>query len=404
MAGPSSAASLRTLDDICFGGKTAIVRVDLNVPVEGGVVSDATRIERIIPTLRELIAKGAKVVLLSHLGRPKGKVVADMSLEPVAGALEEAMGMPVGFVATNWRDGQAKEAVKAAAPGDVLLMENTRFHPGEETNDPELAAQFANLGDIYVNDAFSAAHRTHASTEGIAHVLPAVAGRALQAELESLSLILENPDRPVLALVGGAKVSTKLDLLVNLVAKVQGLGIGGAMANTFLAAQDRPIGRSMAEREMLDNAREVIHRANEAGCAIFLPIDVVVATELSAGAVSRTISVERVRADDMILDVGPATVALLEKALKHMRTVVWNGPLGAFEVPPFDQGTVALARAIADLADAGQLRAVAGGGDTSAALNHAGVADRFSYVSSAGGAFLEWLEGKALPGIVALRR
>ncbi|MDF1836040.1 MAG: phosphoglycerate kinase, partial [Alteraurantiacibacter sp. bin_em_oilr2.035] len=377
---------------------------DLNVPVEDGVVADATRIERIIPTLRELIAKDAKVVLLSHLGRPKGKVVADMSLEPVAGALEKAMGRPVRFVATNWRDGHAREAVKAAAPGDLLLMENTRFHPGEETNDPELVAQFANLGDIYVNDAFSSAHRAHASTEGIAHVLPAVAGRALQAEIESLSLALENPDRPVFALVGGAKVSTKLDLLVNLVAKMQAIGIGGTMANTFLAAQDRPIGRSMAEREMLDNAREVIHRANEAGCTIFLPIDVVVATEFSAGAVSRTVSVERVGADEMILDVGPATVALLEKALKHMRTVVWNGPVGAFEVPPFDQGTVALAGAIADLADAGRLRAVAGGGDTAAALNHAGVADRFSYVSSAGGAFLEWLEGKALPGVVALRR
>ena len=395
---------MRTLDDISFGGKTAIVRVDLNVPVEDGVVADATRIERIIPTLRELIAKDAKVVLLSHLGRPKGKVVADMSLEPVAGALEKAMGRPVRFVATNWRDGHAREAVKAAAPGDLLLMENTRFHPGEETNDPELVAQFANLGDIYVNDAFSSAHRAHASTEGIAHVLPAVAGRALQAEIESLSLALENPDRPVFALVGGAKVSTKLDLLVNLVAKMQAIGIGGTMANTFLAAQDRPIGRSMAEREMLDNAREVIHRANEAGCTIFLPIDVVVATEFSAGAVSRTVSVERVGADEMILDVGPATVALLEKALKHMRTVVWNGPVGAFEVPPFDQGTVALAGAIADLADAGRLRAVAGGGDTAAALNHAGVADRFSYVSSAGGAFLEWLEGKALPGVVALRR
>ncbi|MDP4540493.1 MULTISPECIES: phosphoglycerate kinase [Erythrobacteraceae] len=404
MVGPSSASSLRTLDDISFGGKTAIVRVDLNVPVEDGVVADATRIERIIPTLRELIAKDAKVVLLSHLGRPKGKVVADMSLEPVAGALEKAMGRPVRFVATNWRDGHAREAVKAAAPGDLLLMENTRFHPGEETNDPELVAQFANLGDIYVNDAFSSAHRAHASTEGIAHVLPAVAGRALQAEIESLSLALENPDRPVFALVGGAKVSTKLDLLVNLVAKMQAIGIGGTMANTFLAAQDRPIGRSMAEREMLDNAREVIHRANEAGCTIFLPIDVVVATEFSAGAVSRTVSVERVGADEMILDVGPATVALLEKALKHMRTVVWNGPVGAFEVPPFDQGTVALAGAIADLADAGRLRAVAGGGDTAAALNHAGVADRFSYVSSAGGAFLEWLEGKALPGVVALRR
>ena len=404
MVGPSSASSLRTLDDISFGGKTAIVRVDLNVPVEDGVVADATRIERIIPTLRELNAKDAKVVLLSHLGRPKGKVVADMSLEPVAGALEKAMGRPVRFVATNWRDGHAREAVKAAAPGDLLLMENTRFHPGEETNDPELVAQFANLGDIYVNDAFSSAHRAHASTEGIAHVLPAVAGRALQAEIESLSLALENPDRPVFALVGGAKVSTKLDLLVNLVAKMQAIGIGGTMANTFLAAQDRPIGRSMAEREMLDNAREVIHRANEAGCTIFLPIDVVVATEFSAGAVSRTVSVERVGADEMILDVGPATVALLEKALKHMRTVVWNGPVGAFEVPPFDQGTVALAGAIADLADAGRLRAVAGGGDTAAALNHAGVADRFSYVSSAGGAFLEWLEGKALPGVVALRR
>lgn len=396
--------SFRTLDDVDVSGKTVVVRVDLNVPVENGGVSDATRIERTLPTLRELIEKGARIVLLSHFGRPKGKVVPAMSLAPVAGTLQAMLGRPVTFVTTGWRDGRAAETVRDAAPGAVLLLENTRFHPGEETNDPELAAAFGRLGDLYVNDAFPAAHRAHASTEGIAHVLPAVAGRAMQAELEALALVLQTPDRPVFALIGGAKVSTKLDLLGNLVAEVQVLGIGGAMANTFLAAEGRPIGKSLAEREMLDAARDVMRRANEAGCEVILPVDAVVAAELSAGVETRTVPVEEVGPDDMILDIGRATVALLEARLKAARTVVWNGPLGVFEVPPFDGGTVAVAHAVARLADAGTIRAVAGGGDTVAALNHAGVAERFSYVSTAGGAFLEWLEGRTLPGVEALRR
>ena len=399
----SSVLSFRTLDDIDVAGKTAVVRVDLNVPVENGAVTDVTRIKRIVPTLRELIDKGAKVVLLSHLGRPKGMAAPDLSLEPVASALSAILARPVRFVATDWRDGRASAALEGTAPGDVLLMENTRFHPGEETNDPELAAQFASLGDVYVNDAFSAAHRAHASTEGIAHILPAVAGRAMQAELEALGLVLQDPDRPVFALIGGAKVSTKLDLLVNLVAKVQAIGIGGAMANTFLAAQGYPIGKSVAEGEMLGTARQVIQRAKEAGCAVFLPVDAVVADELRAGVETRTVSVDQVGTNDVILDIGPATVALFEDKLQEVRTLVWNGPLGVFEVPPFGQGTIAVARAVADLAETGRLRAVAGGGDTTAALNQAGVTERFSYVSAAGGAFLEWLEGRPLPGVEALK-
>jgi len=396
-------SSFRTLDDVDISGKTVVVRVDLNVPAKNGAVADATRIERTIPTLRELIEKGAKVVLLSHFGRPKGKVVPAMSLEPVAGTLQAMLGRPVTFVTTDWRDGRAAEAVRDTAPGTVLLMENTRFHPGEEMNDPELAAAFGRLGDVYVNDAFSAAHRAHASTEGVAHVLPAVAGRAMQAELEALVLVLQTPDRPVFALIGGKKISSKLDLLGNLVAKVQVLGIGGAMANTFLAAGGRPIGKSLAEREILDTARDVMRRANEAGCEVLLPVDAVVSAELSAGVETRTVPVEEVGPDDMILDIGPATVTLLEARLKAARTVVWNGPLGAFEIRPFDRGTVAVALAVAKLTDAGTIRAVAGGGDTVAALNHAGVAEHFSYVSAAGGAFLEWLEGRALPGVEALR-
>jgi len=396
-------SSYCTLDDVDVAGKTIIVRVDLNVPIENGAVTDTTRIERIIPTLRELFEKGAKVVILSHFGRPKGKVVSAMSLEPVSETLQTMLGRPVTFVATDWRDGRAAAAVRHAAPGDVLLMENTRFHPGEETNDPELAAAFGRLGDIYVNDAFSAAHRAHASTEGIAHRLPAVAGRAMQAELEALSLVLQAPVRPVFALIGGAKVSTKLDLLRNLVAQVQALGVGGAMANTFLAAEGRPVGKSLAEHGMLKTARDIMQRANEAGCEILLPIDAVVAAELSVGVETSTVPVEQVGADDMILDIGPATVARIEERLGASRTVVWNGPLGAFEIPPFDRGTAAVAHAVAKLTDAGPIRSVAGGGDTVAALNHAGVAERFSYVSAAGGAFLEWLEGKALPGVEALR-
>lgn len=396
-------SSIPTLDDVDVSAKTVVVRVDLNVPVENGAVTDATRIERTLPTLHELIEKGAKTVLLSHFGRPKGEVVPEMSLEPVADTLQAMLGRPVTFVATDWHDDRAGEVVRNAAPGGVLLMENTRFHPGEEKNDPDLAAAFGRLGNVYVNDAFSAAHRAHASTEGIAHVLPAVAGRAMQAELTALGLVLETPDRPVFALIGGAKVSTKLDLLGNLVAKVQVLGIGGGMANTFLAAEGRSIGKSLAEREMLDTARDVMRRADEMGCQILLPVDAVVATEFKAGVETRIVPVEQVGSDDMILDIGPATVALLEQGLRAVRTVVWNGPLGAFEIAPFDRGTVTVAHAVADLVDSGDVRAVAGGGDTVAALNRAGVAERFSYVSTAGGAFLEWLEGRALPGVEALR-
>lgn len=402
MAG-SSVLTFRTLDDVDAAGKSVVVRVDLNVPIRGGVVTDLTRIERIIPTLRELVLKGAKVVLLSHLGRPNGKVVPELSLEQLVGPLHTVIGRFVSFVATDWRDHHAPDAVAAAAPGDVLLMENTRFHPGEERNDVELAALFAALGDLYVNDAFSAAHRAHASTEGVAHMLPAVAGRAMQAELEVLSRLLEAPDRPVMALVGGAKVSTKLDLLVNLMPRVQSIGIGGAMANTFLAAQGMPVGKSLAEHGMLDDARRAIRRANETGCDILLPVDVVVAGKLEAGIATRTVPVDQVGADEMIFDIGPDTVARLEKTLNTARTLVWNGPLGAFEIPPFDRGTMTIAKHVAALADTGQLLAVAGGGDTVAALNKAGVSKRLGYVSTAGGAFLEWLEGKALPGVEALR-
>ena len=327
MAG-SSVLTFRTLDDVDAAGKSVVVRVDLNVPIRGGVVTDLTRIERIIPTLRELVLKGAKVVLLSHLGRPNGKVVPELSLEQLVGPLHTVIGRFVSFVATDWRDHHAPDAVAAAAPGDVLLMENTSFHPGEERNDVELAALFAALGDLYVNDAFSAAHRAHASTEGVAHMLPAVAGRAMQAELEVLSRLLEAPDRPVMALVGGAKVSTKLDLLVNLMPRVQSIGIGGAMANTFLAAQGMPVGKSLAEHGMLDDARRAIRRANETGCDILLPVDVVVAGKLEAGIATRTVPVDQVGADEMIFDIGPDTVARLEKTLNTARTLVWmtKGP------------------------------------------------------------------------------
>ncbi len=396
--------SYRTLEEVDVSGRTVLVRVDLNVPVKDGTVTDVTRIERTLPTLRELESKGAKVlVLLAHFGRPKGAVVPQMSLEPVAGVLQSMLGRPVEFVATDWQDGRADDAVSHAQPGAVLLMENTRFHPGEETNDSSFAAQLARLGDVYVNDAFSVAHRAHASTEGVARLVRSAAGRAMQAELEALTSVFEAPARPILALVGGAKVSTKIELLRHLVQGVATLALGGAMANTFLAAQGNPIGRSLAERDMLDTARGVIAAASASGCEIVLPIDAVVAQEFEAGAAWSVVPVQAVGAHQMILDIGPGTVALIRERLARARTLVWNGPLGAFETEPFDRGTNAIAETAARLTREGALRSVAGGGDTVAALKHAGVASDFSFVSTAGGAFLEWFEGKSLPGVEALR-
>ena len=393
----------RTLDDIDVGGKRVVVRVDLNVPVESGRVTDATRIERVAPTVRELLDKGAAVIVLSHFERPKGKVVPAMSLKPIAPALERAVGRSVRFVETDWRDGTAAEAARAAKPGDLLLMENTRFHPGEEANDAEFARTLASLGDIYVNDAFSAAHRAHASTEGIAHHLPSAVGRAMEAEIRALEQGLESPQRPVVAIVGGAKVSTKLDLLGNLVRKVDALVIGGAMANTFLAAQGKTVGLSLLEVDLLDTAGGILKTAEQAGCRVVLPVDAEVAARLEVNPPHHTVGIDAVGGEDMILDVGPETVARIEAVLAEARTVVWNGPLGAFEVEPFERGTVAVAQAVARLTGERRVVSVAGGGDTVAALNKAGVADRFTYVSTAGGAFLEWLEGKALPGVEALR-
>lgn len=394
---------LRTLDDIDVSEKTALVRVDFNVPIENGTVTDATRIERVLPTLRELLHKGAAVILLAHFGRPKGKVVPQMSLKPVTSVLQAMLGLPVRFVATDWRDGLAAAAAATARSGDVLLMENTRFHPGEETNDEAFAAELARLGNVYVNDAFSAAHRAHASTEAVAHKIAAVAGRAMQAEIAALTAALDAPARPVLAIVGGVKVSTKLELLRNLVSKVQVLVLGGAMANTFLAAEARPIGRSLAERDLVDTARSILTIAVTAGCDVILPVDVIVAHELEQGTPWRVAALDEVDAEDRILDIGPHTVSIVNERLARARTVVWNGPLGAFEVDPFDAGTKSIARSVARLTRSRLVRSVAGGGDTVAALRHAQVADEFSFVSVAGGAFLEWFEGKKLPGVEALK-
>jgi phosphoglycerate kinase len=395
--------SFKTLDDLPadITGKRALVRVDLNVPMAGGVVTDRTRIERIIPTISELSGKGAKVILLAHFGRPKGKVVPEMSLRPVAQALEEELDHRVDFAADCTGDEAAKE-IGEMADGDVVLLENTRFHPGEEKNDPELAKAMAANGDIYVNDAFSAAHRAHASTEGLARLLPAYAGRTMQAELEALEKGLGSPEKPVVAIVGGAKVSSKIDLLQNLVKKVDALVIGGGMANTFLAAQGVDVGKSLCEHDLADTARAIMKEAAASGCAIVLPIDAVIAREFKAGADNETVDVNAVPSDAMILDVGPASVAKINGWIDRAKTLVWNGPLGAFEIAPFDAATVAAARYAAQATKAGALVSVAGGGDTVAALNHAGVADSFTYVSTAGGAFLEWMEGKELPGVTAL--
>jgi phosphoglycerate kinase len=391
----------RTLDQLDVKGKRVLVRVDLNVPVKNGGVTDALRIERQAPTIRELAEKGARVIVLSHFDRPKGKVVASMSLKPIVPALSKAIGRPVAF-AGDCIGEVAQSAVAGLHDGDVLLLENTRFHAGEEKNDPEFATALAALGDVFVNDAFSAAHRAHASTEGLAHLLPAAAGRAMEAELSHLHKALDNPVRPLMAVVGGAKVSTKIELLGNLIKRVDVLVIGGGMANTFLAAQGIEVGKSLCERDQLQTARDILKAATESGAAIVLPVDVVVAKEFKAHASHRTVDVNAVASDEMILDVGPRSVEGFIKRLEHVKTLVWNGPFGAFETPPFDKATMEAARDVAKRTRAGTLLSVAGGGDTVAALNQAGVAEDFSYVSTAGGAFLEWLEGKELPGVAAL--
>jgi phosphoglycerate kinase len=393
--------SFQTLDNLDAAGKCVLLRADLNVPVRDGKITDLTRIERLTPTIRELVRKGAKVIVCSHFDRPRGKRVPEMSLGPVATALGEVLGQRVRF-AEDCVGVPAQQAVDRMARGEVLVLENTRYHAEEEKNDPGFAAELAHLADIYVNDAFSAAHRAHASTEGVAHLLPAYAGRLMQAELEALDTALGNPVHPVAAVVGGAKVSTKLDLLGNLVGKVNALVIGGAMANTFLAAQGIAVGRSLQEAEMHATALDILERAKSAGCEVILPSDAVVANELKPGVATQTVPIASVPADAMILDVGAATVAVLIRHLSGWRTLVWNGPLGAFETPPFDAATTAFAKAVADATGKGALRSVAGGGDTVSALRHAGVLDRMSYVSTAGGAFLEWLEGKTLPGVAAL--
>ncbi len=393
----------RTLDEAEVSGKRVLVRVDLNVPVKDGQVTDATRIERVAPTITELADKGAKVILLAHFGRPKGEPNPEMSLEPIAAATEAVIGRKVAFAADCIGE-RAANAVAALADGDILLLENTRFHKGEEKNDPDFVKALAANGDVYVNDAFSAAHRAHASTEGLAHLLPAYAGRTMQAELEALEKGLGKPVKPVVAIVGGAKVSTKIDLLMNLVKRVDALVIGGGMANTFLAARGTDVGKSLCEHDLAPTAKQIMIEAATAGCAIVLPTDAVVAREFKANAANETISVEAVPADAMILDVGPKTVEVVNQWIEKAQTLVWNGPLGAFEIEPFDAATVAAAKFAADRTRAGKLVSVAGGGDTVSALNHAGVADDFSYVSTAGGAFLEWMEGKELPGVVALAR
>ncbi len=390
----------RTLDEASLAGQRVLVRVDLNVPTENGRVTDRTRIARILPTIREIADKGGRVILLAHFGRPKGGPDDKNSLKPVAVALSEDLGRPVAFVPATVGD-IAHSAVATMKDGDVVLLENTRFHAGEEANEPDFIDQLAALGDIFVNDAFSAAHRAHASTEGLARKLPAHAGRTMQAELAALTRALERPERPLVAIVGGAKVSTKLELLGNLVKRVDALVIGGGMANTFLAAQGKTVGKSLCEHDLLDTARKIM--AESGTCEIVLPVDAVVASEFKANAASKVVAVDAIGPDDMMLDIGPQSVARVKAVLEGAKTLVWNGPFGAFELQPFDAGTMAVAKEAAALTVAGKLVSVAGGGDTVAALNLAGVADGLTYVSTAGGAFLEWMEGKVLPGVEALR-
>ncbi len=398
-------AAFKTLDDYDLSGKRVLVRADLNVPVADGEVTDATRIERLVPTLREIIKVDGKAIILSHFGRPKGKVDPEFSLEQVVPAVVGETGHQVGFIPTDWVDVTAvKEAIDAAPAGSILVIENTRFHPGEETNDPELAKRMASLGDIYVNDAFSAAHRAHASTEGVAHLLPPAAGRAMEEELRALEAGLGAPKRPVIAIVGGAKVSTKLDLLENLIHKVDALVIGGAMANTFLHAGGLGVGKSLAEKDLAETANRVRDKAEDAKCAVILPIDATVGWHFEANTPHRYYAVDALDPDGMILDIGPGSIERIKSAIDEAATVVWNGPMGAFEMAPFDHGTVEVARHVAARTKAGKVVSVAGGGDTVAALAHAGVKDQFTYVSTAGGAFLEWMEGKPLPGVEALKR
>ena len=387
----------KTLDDMDLNGKRVLVRVDINVPVENGVVTDTTRIDRIVPTVKDIVAAGGIPILLAHFGRPKGKVVPEMSLRVTLPALEAALGSTVTFIEIPNAD-----EMKALTHGTIVLVENTRFTPMEEENNPEMAQYLATLGDIYCNDAFSAAHRAHATTEGVAHLLPSCAGRLMAEELSALEQALGSPVRPVVAVVGGAKVSTKLDLLGNLVGKVDHLVIGGGMANTFLAAQGINVGKSLCEHDLADTARDILAKAADAGCEIILPRDVVVAREFKANADNETVAPDAVPSDAMILDAGPATVAYISEVLDRAETLIWNGPLGAFEIEPFDAATNAAAKKAAELTKAGKLVSVAGGGDTVAALNKAGAAEAFTYISTAGGAFLEWMEGKVLPGVAAL--
>jgi phosphoglycerate kinase len=395
-------ASFKTLNDIDVRGKRVLLRADLNVPVREGVVTDATRIERLAPTIKALIDKGAKVVVMSHFGRPKDGPDPALSLRPLVGSLEKAIGGHNVAFAPDCIGEPASRTVARLAPGQVALLENLRFHKGEEANSPDFARALAELGDVYVDDAFSAAHRAHASIEALACLLPAAAGKLMEAELRALTAALENPRRPVLALVGGAKVSTKLDLLRFLISKVDVLAIGGAMANTLLLAEGKEVGRSLCEREMTDTARQILVLAHERNCRVVLPEDAVIASELAPGTKASEVAIDAVPRDAMILDIGPRTVDRLSAVLAEARTLVWNGPLGAFETPPFDRGTIAVAQKVAELTRSGELLSVAGGGDTVAALAAAGVSDELSYVSTAGGAFLEWLEGRELPGVAAL--
>jgi phosphoglycerate kinase len=393
--------AFRTLDQAHVNGRRVLVRVDFNVPVEGGKVADLTRIERVAPTIREIADKGGKVILLSHFGRPKG-LDPKLSLKPFAPAVARVIGRPVAF-AEDCVGPKAHAAVDSMQAGDILLLENTRFHKGEEKNDPDFVAQLAALGDLFVNDAFSVAHRAHASVAGLGRKLPTYAGRTMQDELEALTKVLEAPARPLAAIVGGAKVSTKLDLLGSLLAKVDMLVIGGGMANTFLAAHGHAVGKSLCEHDLLPTAREIIAIAQAKGRELVLPVDAVAATAFAANAPSRVVGLDGVSAGEMILDIGPRSIEHVCSVLARARTLVWNGPFGAFEMEPFDTGTVEVAEAAAELTSVGELVSVAGGGDTVAALNLAGVTERFTYVSTAGGAFLEWLEGKSLPGVEVLR-
>lgn len=400
--------AFRTLDEADLAGKRVLVRVDLNVPMENGTVTDATRLARIAPTILYIADQGAKVILLAHFGRPKGKTLderrgAALSLQQVVSALADVLGRSVAF-ADDCIGDVAASAVAAIKAGEILVLENTRFHPGEEANDAAFIKALAANGEVYVNDAFSAAHRAHASTEGLAHMLPAYAGRTMQAELEALSAGLDAPARPIMAIVGGAKVSSKLDLLGNLVTKVDMLVIGGGMANTFWAARGINVGKSLCEHDLVATAREIEAKAKAANCTILLPVDGVMATEFRAHAPHRAADVSDIQPNEMMLDIGPKTIAMVEDALTRTATVVWNGPFGAFEMAPFDTGTVAIAKAAAAQTKAAGLVSVAGGGDTVAALNHAGIAADFTYISTAGGAFLEWMEGKPLPGVAALKR